>query len=296
MLDKRQRLVATQALTNAYHAYRDLSIQELCRREKIFIEKDPGCEAYGSYSRAENLGPNYHHHITLQPGMPNVQKRKTFWHEVGHLVLDRLSFFPSYVGYHAYLYEFTNDHWEHERLAEAFATAMMLYRSGIEPDLSDTEAFFFADETSLTCGQMMRFNARRIESYCEMVRSKRRTIDLAGLEHLIRILREDADRWAVQPDLPMGYVDVHREPSNMKYHWVDWFRDWKHHNALHGHKESWRERSPDEVKLARWEAALCDRHKHWQLALFEERARSDRAKFKKSLRLFERARKKYINP
>lgn len=293
MLTKHERRVAARALSIAYHRYRNLSIKEFCRLEKVFVEKDPKCDAWGLYSRADHLGPKYRHRITLLPSIPRLHKHKTFWHEVGHLVVGKLGYFPSYVGYHAYLYEFTNDHWEHERLVESFATAMTLHRSGVEPDLRDREAFFFADETSLTYGQMMRFNAARIESYCEEVRTKRRNIDLSELEELVELLKKGSHYGAVQPYLPMDYEDVHREPSELKYHWVDWYEDWERNHNLHGKKDSWRERFLEEAELVRQANKLRDHLDHPQLALLKERALADQARFERRRRRFERAMDKY---
>lgn len=298
MLDAHKRSVVARALSIAYTTYRARSIREFCAREKVFVKKEPDCDAMGFYDgeylpRRPALRDKYRYRIRLDPAVGRADRYMTFWHEAGHHIVGKLRLFSYRVGYHQYLYEFTHDHWEHERLVEAFATAMMLYRSGIEPDLADREAFFFADESSLTYGQLMRFSANRLSGYCQRARAKGTNLDLAGLEELAERRRLRAEGSGVQPDLPMDYEDVHREPTEMRYHWVGWSEYLNHNEQLHKGKESWRERLPDEMRLVQKANVLKDSLDHPQLVLFEERAQIDQGEFEKRRRRFERAVKKY---
>ena len=320
MLDSAERRSVLRALTKGYLAYRDLSYRAVCKSANILVVKQFDTPNGGSYDefkpcpynpefdielrhlrekkqwkkaerheKRHRFASRFAHRIEI-PGVyyHPVIKEDVFWHEIGHMLIS--DFFPGYVGFAAIEYEFTNDHWEHERLVDAFSAAMMLYRNDLEPKLgSEKGCFFFADETSLNYPQMARFNAARIARYCEEARGLGRNINLARLDQLVACLSKLGDGLGTQPDLPMYCPHTTTE---LEHGYVDWFEDWER-NQQRADKESWREPSQEEQRLVQEARALRHDLKHWQFALFTEDEQLNHSKFQKRPKRFEAAVKRY---
>jgi len=192
------------------------------------------------------------------------------------------------------LYLLTKKHWSEERAVEAFGTAMVLYRFGIDPHLDELgERFIFADETSDWYTQMLRFESNRILSACSRAeRERSNSADIQALQELHQLLQKyGSATMGLQRGLPIIYKNSDG-CGILRYHYTHESGDLDVEHTHRG-KESWRKVSDEERRLVSETNALRDLHEHLQYTFFPDKAADDQALFNKRLARLDRAVQKF---
>jgi hypothetical protein len=251
MLSEKQRHSVIRVLTLAYVTNRDMPLLQVCRKNRIRLWHDPKDAFGGSFENLPNpddsledillsasdpevffketpakkrtrlrwkrVYKKYRHQINIpgKRGTPPDYKEYVFWHEFCHFALERLQLMQRLIGYQGerQKYNDAESYWTQERLCEAFADAMLLYRrkvvDHIKPNL---ETFLFEDQRSVGHAEAASFSCKRIQKYLDEAETVKRNIDLRGLkkflEHQERYIAESG----FQQELPTNYFDSHREP------------------------------------------------------------------------------------
>jgi hypothetical protein len=290
MLTQKQKRSVVRALIKAYYTYRDLPYLKVCREVGIYLTKnDDEC---GGEAEAHWNEPDTMHLIDIPGKAQKNYKEHVFWHEFCHLFLEKCGVFQSRpVGYQGYIQMFNlgNDYWDQERLCEAFADTMILYRHDlVKGPVPNLQEFLFADQSSVGYAEAATFSMRRIETHINEAGEQGRNIDLTGLKAMLKI----QERWIAgvvhQQWLPTQFYEHHQCPGAR---FVDEEADFERRYQLSRGKDSWKWVHPEEQRLTDWAYGLIEAQN--QLALFEEVAQADKAKFKEAIKRFDLACKKF---
>jgi hypothetical protein len=215
MLTKQQRRSLTRALTKTYYKYRGLSLLRVCRELQICLYENEG----GGSVAPARASEKYQWNLGLPGKMSPDYREHTFWHEIGHTVLAQFQsfpdgiFWPTFLGYNGYLQQFDEEWWVQERLCEAFADLMFLYRRGLlVPHPRGIGRFLFADTSSIGYAELNRFSSERIGWYCEQASKTGRNLDLRGIEKMLEENRRTIYKMAFQLELPIDFP-LHLSPE-----------------------------------------------------------------------------------
>ncbi|HEY6020606.1 MAG TPA: hypothetical protein VIY48_12165 [Candidatus Paceibacterota bacterium] len=276
MLSQQDRLAVVKKLTRAFYQYRDLPIWLVCKRARVYPTKT-------------NLkfGGAMHYNNTLEyPGKaPSIGKEETFWHELCHWLLRNVLYRPGLIGYQAKLLQYEKLYWVHERICDAFADLMILYRRGItEPHRRiNIERWIFEDTRSIGYAEVTAGSMRRIARVRDEALAARRNVDVSEINLLLEWMERYRHQVQFQPMLPTQFVDCH-QTSEVFY--VDERAD-SLINEKHWGKKSWRLIHPKEEALLSWMREL--KEASCQLALFEEATLHDKQKLQKELERLDKA-------
>lgn len=271
MLTKKQRRAVVQRFVRAYETYRDMPLRAVCKKEGLFVRKQFDDE-FGGCLQVRT--------IEVPGRAPRDGKELVFWHEFGHWLLKGVLHYPRLIGYQGFLQQGEETYWIHERLCEAFADIMILYRRGLaELSPEQVESLLFEDTAAIGYAEVIRATERRISEHYNKALASGRNIDLSSTKTLLRWLECGIHHAAFQPLLPTQFRDCHQTP------WVSYV------DERHWDKPSWKYRHLQEHKfLAEIESLKAFRA---QPRLFDSMTEADRNEFARRLERLDRKAKRF---
>lgn len=308
MHPKKQRSIL-RALTRAYYEYRDLKLLQVCRKARIRVWSYPNSRFGGNAQelddssewdlhyaqmlraegkvrqatarerqarRAKLRSSKYDWAMQIAGRCPTLYKEHLYWHEFCHVVLTPCHILSRRIGYQGQLQQFDEDglYWVEERLCNAFADLMIVYRAGLLDGPANLEAFFFEDSSSIGYAEVGWYSVRRLERHIEPARVLRKN-NLSELEAMMKHLEHEAYSAEHQQMLPTAFYEHHQCPGPR---FVDEQEDFERRYQFSKDKEGWVDVLPFEQRLRKMLHVLIDDLEHGQLTLFPERAKLDRQK------------------
>lgn len=232
MLSYQDKRSIVRTLTYRYFSCRNLSLLRVCKRYELeFAQHDEDLFAGYAYGS---------HRIEVPRGATFDYKERVFWHEFCHTALSRLHIFEgTRIGLQEQyrMLDPTSDYWVLERICEAFANAMFLYRRGLSRHPTpNMEAFLFADTSSVGYAELARFSMSVIREHVVAAEAAKTNIDLRSVKELLASEEHCTYLNEFQQMLPTDFPDTH-QIRHIRY--VDEEKDWETQQEPHWGKASW---------------------------------------------------------
>ncbi len=200
ILPRKHKRTTVRTLIKAYYANRDLSLAEVCKANNIRLRHKSG-NTFDGEAQPHWGEDDVAHYIILPQRSQQAEYREfVFWHEFAHILLRKLRIFQD-----------SCLDWLEERLCEAFASLLMLYRHGVLVEVRSVEEFLFANVLSLgrDPGEIALFELKRMEAYCKATEESSRNIDTSKLRTMLVIQWKFVGSSA-QLRLPMDMPNRHQ--------------------------------------------------------------------------------------
>lgn len=232
MLSHQDKRSIVRTLTYTYFSCRNLPLLQVCRRYDLQLSKQFD-DVFAGYAYGD-------YHIVIPGKAAFDYKEHVFWHEFCHTVLARLEIFEGTrigIQEHYRMLNPKSDFWVLERLCEAFANAMFLYRRGLSKHPTpNMETFLFADTSSVGYAELVRFSMNVIREHVDAAEAAKTNIDLRSVKELLCSEERCTYINEFQQMLPTDFPDTHQTPY-IRY--VDEEKDWDTQRQPHWNKTSW---------------------------------------------------------